>query len=191
MTKQELRKIYLNKRQALTETEYNDLNKKLSAQFFSKVDLSKISLIHSFLPIEKTREPNTWLIIKRIQKEYPNLKISVPRINNQTSIIDHFYFENEEQLEKNMWGIPEPKQGIPTPLDKIDIVLVPLLAFDEEGNRVGYGRGFYDKFLAQCGSSVKKIGLSFYESVKNISDVNSNDIKLTHAVTPEKLYAFQ
>lgn len=190
MTKEEIRKIYLNKRIGLSAAEYSQLNRKVSEVFFSQLDLSQIKILHTFLPINKTKEMDTWLIINRIRKEFPSIKISIPRINNQTAIIDNFYLEGPEQLEKNTWGIPEPKQGIPTPTEKIDAILVPLLAFDRQGNRVGYGRGFYDKFLATSRQDAKKIGLSFFEPVKLISNMSPTDIKLTHAVTTERLYTF-
>jgi 5-formyltetrahydrofolate cyclo-ligase len=190
MTKAELRKIYLAKRLALSESDYEKVNKQLCENFFASIDLSEIKVIHTFLPIEKIKEPNTWLIIKKIEKEFSGISISIPKINNQTSNLDNFYYEGAKQLELNTWEIPEPKEGIPTPTDKIDAVLVPLLAFDLQGHRVGYGRGFYDKFLNQCPASLKKIGLSFFEPVENIIDINKHDHSLTHAVTPVKVFQF-
>jgi len=190
MTKAEIRKLYLQKRLTLSEDEYEKLNKKIADNFFDKLDLSHTKILHTFLPIEKTREPDTWDIINRILKKHPHIRIAIPRINNQTSILEHFYYEDEKQLEKNTWGIPEPKQGIPTPIDKIDAVLVPLLAFDTQGHRIGYGRGFYDKFLNQCSPSIKKIGLSFFPPLEKIADINPNDQLLTHVVTPEYVLTF-
>jgi 5-formyltetrahydrofolate cyclo-ligase len=187
MRKEELRKIYLQKRLALTQVEYNKLNKELTDTFFKGIDLSGINVLHSFLPIEKTKEPDTWQILNRIIKEYPQVKLSVPRINNQTSMMDNFYLEGPHQLEKNTWGIPEPKEGIPTPTEKIDAVLVPMLAFDKYGNRVGYGRGFYDKFLATIRSDCKKIGLCFFINVSQIEGMGSHDLPLDVVVTPGKV----
>jgi 5-formyltetrahydrofolate cyclo-ligase len=185
MTKAEARKIYLEKRQALSIAEIERLNQQLCENFFSSIDLTLIKVLHTFLPIEKNNEPNTWLIIERLQKEHPNIRISIPRINNQTSIIDNFYYDGPDQLEKNTWGIPEPKQGIPTPTEKIDAVLVPLLAFDKQGNRVGYGRGFYDKFLATCRPDCKKIGLSFFPAVEGSLPAASYDVPIDFGVTPQ------
>jgi 5-formyltetrahydrofolate cyclo-ligase len=185
MTKAQIRKIYIQKRQALSEGELAQLNRQLSDRFFTGVDLSFVSVLHTFLPIEKQREVNTWLIIDRVRREFPNVKISIPRINNQTSTIESFYFEGLHQLEKNTWGIMEPKQGIPTPIEKVDIVLVPLLAFDKKGNRVGYGRGFYDKFLATCEAKTRKVGLSLFPAVDSVDDPGSYDIPLDAVVTPE------
>src|SRR5687767_12917132 len=101
MTKQELRKIYLEKRISLSESEYKNMNAKIADVFFSALDLSGIKVLHTFLPIEKTREPDTWLIIEKIQKLHPSINISVPKINNQTALLDNFYFEDSKQLQKN------------------------------------------------------------------------------------------
>jgi 5-formyltetrahydrofolate cyclo-ligase len=189
MTKAELRKIYLEKRRSLSDAEYKKLNHQLCDKFFT-LELSGIKVLHTFLPIEKTKEPDTWLIIKKIEKEYPAIKISIPKINNQSAALDNFYYEGSKQLEENTWGIPEPKNGMPTPNDKIDAVLVPLLVVDLKGHRVGYGRGFYDKFLNQCGTGVKKIGLSFFDPVQSINDLHPNDHSLSHVVTPDHIYKF-
>jgi 5-formyltetrahydrofolate cyclo-ligase len=185
MKKEQIRKIYLQKRLALSEAEFQQLNEQLCKSFFDGVDLSFAKVLHTFLPIEKHKEVNTWLIIDHIQKEFPGIRVSVPRINNQTSTIESFYLEGPHQLEKNIWDIPEPKQGIPTPIEKIDTVLVPLLAVDSQGNRVGYGRGFYDKFLNMCSSDTRKIGLSLFPPVDFIEGLGPHDLPVDLIVTPQ------
>jgi 5-formyltetrahydrofolate cyclo-ligase len=187
MTKEELRKLYLQKRLALSEAEFHELNRKICENFFGLVDLSFIKVLHTFLPIEKTKEPDTWQIIDRIRREFPHIRISIPKINNETSMLDNFYFEGLHQLQNNMWGIPEPKQGIPTPTEKIDAVLVPLLAFDSAGHRVGYGRGFYDKFLSTTRKDCKKIGVSLFPAVETIDNIHSQDLALDLVVTPKEV----
>lgn len=186
MTKEQSRKLYLQKRLGLSDAEFQRLSKRLTDNFFTSLDLSSIKVLHTFLPIEKQKEINTWMIIDRLRREHPHIRLSVPKINNQTSTIESFYFEDANQLEKNTWGIMEPKQGIPTPTDKIDAVLVPLLAFDRKGNRVGYGRGFYDKFLSNI--SCRKIGLSFFPPVQSIEGMSPQDVPIDVAVTPEGVF---
>lgn len=187
--KKELRKIYLKKRMELSEGEFRLLNQQICDNFFVSIDLSKINVIHTFLPIEKNREVNTWLIIDRLTRQFPGIRISVPKINNQTAVLEHYYFEGKDQLKNNTWEIPEPVRGLPTPLDKIDAVLVPLLAFDKLGNRLGYGRGFYDRFLAECRPDCLKIGLSIFEMEEKIEGMDEKDVPLNMIVTPEKVVA--
>lgn len=190
MNKVELRKIYSQKRKLLSEAECLQYNYKIREQFFSHVDLSFINVLHCFLPMAKNTEPDTWLIIDRIRREFMNIRLSIPRINQQSNAIENFFFEGLHQLQENSWGIKEPKQGVPTEAQKIDIVLVPLLALDLNGHRVGYGKGYYDQFLASCRPDCQKIGISFFQPVAEITDTSGNDIKLNACLTPEAFYTF-
>lgn len=189
MTKKELRKIYLKKRIELSDSRYAQLCEELCDHFFKAVKLSGIHVLHTFLPIRKTKEVNTWLIIDRLKSEFPDIRIAVPRINNHTSQLEHYYLEGPDQLENNTWEIPEPVKGVPVPTDKIDAVLVPLLAFDRQGHRLGYGRGFYDRFLASCRADCLKIGLSFFEVEEKIEGISEKDIALDLIITPQTVLA--
>jgi len=190
MTKQELRKIYLEKRMALSEAEYQQLNYRLCENFFVHIDLSFIKVVHTFIPLTEKREPDTWLIIDRIRREFPHIRLSIPRVNNQTGNLENFFFEGLHQLEKTSWGILEPKQGIPTPVEKIDMVMVPLLAFDTQGHRVGYGKGYYDKFLSMCNNTCSTIGVSHFSSPEMIDDNYTDDVPLKMVVTPTSVHTF-
>ncbi|MBL7857312.1 MAG: 5-formyltetrahydrofolate cyclo-ligase [Cyclobacteriaceae bacterium] len=190
MTKEALRKIYLHKRLALSEVEYIQLSQQLCDLFFASIDLSFIRVLHIFLPIEKKKEPNTWLIIDRIRREFPHIRLSISRVHNQTGILENFYFEGLHQLQKSKWDIWEPKQGIPTESEKIDMVLVPLLIFDKQGHRVGYGKGFYDAFLKTCRKDCRKIGLSFFEPVDRIDDLNQYDTPLNFCINTKGKHQF-
>jgi 5-formyltetrahydrofolate cyclo-ligase len=184
MTKQELRKIYLEKRKALSEAEYLHLNRLLCDHFFAGIDLSFVKVLHSFLPIVEKKEPDTWLIINRIQREFTHIRISIPKMNTSSGKLEHYFFEGPLQLKKNSWEIDEPGHGIPTPVEKIDIVLVPLLAFDNAGHRIGYGKGFYDRFLAECRNDCKRVGISLFPASEFNIPATDSDFRLTHAITP-------
>lgn len=190
MTKQALRALYLQKRDNLSEEEYTHLNFQIYQQFFATIDLSFLKVIHTFLPITAKHEVDTWPIIDRIRREFTHIRISLPRVNPRSNTIENFYFEGLHQLTTNEWGIQEPKQGLPTEAQKIDMVIVPLLAFDEHGNRVGYGKGFYDKFLVTCRPDCKKVGLSLFNAIQKISDVNTMDIRLDECITPTDVVTF-
>jgi 5-formyltetrahydrofolate cyclo-ligase len=190
MTKQELRQLYFKKRQSLSEAEFLHLNHTLCERFYASIDISFVNVIHVFLPLTEKHEPDTWLIIDRIRREFPHIRLSIPRVNAITNELEHFYFEGLHQLKKNKWGILEPKQGIPTPVEKIDMVLVPLLAFDFSGNRVGYGKGYYDKFLSGCEEACITLGISHFPAEDSIDDINDDDVPLKMAITPYQLYRF-
>jgi 5-formyltetrahydrofolate cyclo-ligase len=188
MTKDDLRKHYLEKRLALTETEYARLNGLLGDTFFHSVDLSPVRVLHTFLPIRKFKEPDTGLIIDGIRSAFPAIQLSIPKVNEQTGALENYFLEGPDQLIQNKWGLTEPRQGVPTPTDKIDMVLVPLLVVDRHGYRVGYGKGYYDRFLSTCRPDCKTLGISFFPPIESISGIEWFNRKLDMAVTPGQLF---
>ncbi|MGE0590447.1 MAG: 5-formyltetrahydrofolate cyclo-ligase [Cyclobacteriaceae bacterium] len=189
MTKSEIRSIYLAKRESLSETDYLSSCQKIAQQFFLSFDLSFVKVIHTFLPMAHKHEPDTWLIIERLRREFPHIRLSIPKINLKTDSLENFYFEGLHQLIENNWGIKQPKQGIPTESEKIAMVIVPLLAFDDRGHRVGYGKGYYDKFLATCRPDCIKIGLSLFQACERIPS-EPQDIALNWCITPQGVLEF-
>lgn len=186
MFKSELRKQALKQRNALSEQELALCNEKL-LEGFKTLKLDKINSIHIFLPILKQKEPNTYLIIDWLQQNYPHIAIIVPKADFTSHLMAHYYYEGRSNLQLNHYHIPEPQQGkaftaVP------DMVIVPLLAFDLQGYRVGYGKGFYDRFLQNI--NTQKIGLSFFEATAQINDVHLNDIRLDKCITPNQIYTF-
>jgi len=189
LNKKELRDKYLKLRLALSPEELARQSQIICDSFFSLIDLTKIRTIHIFLPIDSKKEPDTWLIIDRLKKEHAHIRVSIPKIDDANRL-ENLFFKDKQQIAVNKWGIPEPQYGEPTPTKEIDLVMVPMLAFDQAGNRVGYGKGFYDAFLKECRSDCKKIGLSFFEAIENIKDIQPHDERLTHAITPARIYTF-
>lgn len=190
MTKAELRETYLKKRRALSEKEYSMLSHSLYEKFVSHFDMESIKVLHTYLPLAKNKEPDTWILIDWIGVKFPEIKVSLPRINYDTEALDSVYFDDRFQLQVNKWGLEEPLKGVPTSPREIDVVIVPLLAFDINGNRVGYGKGYYDKFLATCRADCRRVGLSFFEPVEEISDIDAYDIPLNYCITPTEFYTF-
>jgi 5-formyltetrahydrofolate cyclo-ligase len=187
MIKSQLRKIYLAKRKNLSPTERNRKSEQISNYFFQAFDLSKFGLLHCFLAIEKFNEIDTKLIFQRIWREFAHLKTVVPRVNFHTHEIENVKFTAETKLVKNAWGIDEPTESEVVETEKIDVCLIPLLCFDKRGFRVGYGKGFYDKFLKNCRADCLKVGLSYFAPVAEISDAENFDVKIDFCVTPVKI----
>lgn len=185
MTKNELRKIYLEKRKTLAPEEIEQKSLQIAEIFFQSFDLRRIKVLHCFLPIEKFNEIHTQIIFERIWREFPQIETLLPRVNFQTNEIENLTFTPGTELVQNNWQILEPAHDESVATEKIDAVLVPLLCFDSHGFRVGYGKGFYDKFSAKCRPDCLKIGLSFFPPVETISDINEFDVRLDFCVTPE------
>ncbi len=190
MTKKEARRIFLDKRKALSEGELFELNQNLYNHFFAHLDFSFVNVVHLFLSSEKKKEPDTWGLLDRLRREFPHILLAIPKMLNDGTLA-HYSFEGMQQLEMNDWGIAEPQQGIPVETEKIDMVLVPLLAVDQDGNRVGYGKGFYDQFLSQCRDDCKKIGISFFDPIDPLEDVDAWDVSLDQCITPKGIISFR
>ncbi len=191
MKKSELRKNFLANQKSLLADEREVKSFSIAELFFENFDLSEINFLHVFLPIEKFGEIDTRPVFEKIWRDFPNTQTLVPRVNFQTNEIENLKFSIETETKKNVWHIFEPTHNETVETEKIDAVLVPLLCFDERGFRVGYGKGFYDKFLKNCRADCRKIGLNYFAPVEEISDVNEFDIKLDFCITPEKIWKFK
>jgi 5-formyltetrahydrofolate cyclo-ligase len=191
MTKAELRKIYLAKQKRLSAFERKQKSEQIADRFFANFDLNKIHCLHCFLPIEKFNEINTNFIFQRIWGEFTHIETLAPRVNFQTGNIENLKFTSETELVKNAWEISEPTHDATIETEKIDLVLIPLLCCDFRGFRVGYGKGFYDRFLKNCRSDCLKIGLSYFAPVEEISDAQDFDVRLDFCVTPERIVRYK
>ena len=187
MTKKELRKTYKARRNELTEKQIDDMSLAISNQLL-KLPIWEYSFYHIFLAIEELKEVNTDYILNILAGKDKNTVIS--KSDFKTTTLINYLLTDSTVIKKNNWNIPEPIDGIAIASDKIEVVFVPLLAFDKHGNRVGYGKGFYDRFLAHCKPVTIKIGLSIFEAEEAINDVHENDVRLDYCVTPEHVYAF-
>lgn len=189
MIKDQLRREFTHRRNKLSQAEYDGLCRQLLNQF-AQLDLSGVSCIHMFLPIRKRKEPDTLLIRDWLRTEHPEIQIAFPKTNFADHTMQTFLDDVNLRLEISSFDIPEPAAGTEVNPDVIDLMLVPLLAFDKQGYRVGYGKGFYDRFMKQCHPDTQFVGLSFWESVEEISDLNPYDKRLTACITPQNIYRF-
>lgn len=189
MTKKELRNIYKQKRVKLGEAETEKMQDLIMIQF-QQLPLPFLQYLHTYLPMDIQKEVDTYPVMEFLKFSNPELNIVVPKTDPEGNSMTHYLYDEHTVLVENEHHIMEPAGGQPVDGSDIDMVLVPLLAFDERGNRVGYGKGFYDRFLAQCRKDVIKVGLSFFEAESLIEDTDEFDIPLTYCVTPQKVYEF-
>lgn len=189
MTKAEIRKLYLEKRLALSPKQLEEISEQICHNLFSNYQLEqkKISL---FLPIEGKKEINTYRIWEKAMSF--DAQVAIPKTNMKTYEMKQVLFESEDQLEVVQWGIPEPKKGRVIAAEHFDYIFVPLIALDKKGNRVGYGKGIYDKFLRKCSPRCKFIGLNhFDELVDSIDDLEFHDVKLHACISPNQIHRFE
>jgi 5-formyltetrahydrofolate cyclo-ligase len=194
MDKKVLRSKYKVLRQSLTEEEIEDKSLAIANQLLRMDAVPSLKLVwnklyyHLFLTIEEQKEINTEYILQILAGKDKEIVIS--KCDFATLRMTHFLLTDNTKIKKNSYNVPEPVDGLEVPDAKIDVVFVPLLAYDKQGNRVGYGKGFYDNFLSKCKPETIKIGLSFFPPEEKIEDVSENDVKLDFCVTPEGIFEF-
>ncbi len=185
LTKKELRTIYKEKRMALSKDEVNFLSEKIFEQFILQFNIVENQKINVFLPIKKLNEINTWIFIDYFFDN--KVRVFVPKIKGEEMVSVEIF--PDSQFGDNDWGITEPVADCASSED-LDCVLTPLLYCDRFGNRVGYGKGFYDRFFLSHLKIRNKIGLNLFDPKENIIDVDPTDIPLDALITPAFHYQF-
>lgn len=188
MNKAELRKAYLKKRQELSEAEVEKASKSIADRFFQIFDVNAFDNLHLFLPIKDKKEVNTWHIINGVKQRNHKLELVVPKTDFASGNMFAVYLK--EPVVINKWGIPEPESNDEFPSQQIQLMIVPVLVCDKQGNRIGYGKGFYDKFLATCNGDLVKVGVSLFAPVEKIES-EPFDVALNYLITPEEVYHFK
>ncbi|MEY5040796.1 MAG: hypothetical protein RLZZ414_324 [Bacteroidota bacterium] len=188
MHKAKLREIFKNKRNELDLNLKIELSDKINKKLIDFIGENDINTIHCYLTQQNLNEVNTQKIIQYIWENNKTLITSVSNTSNFT--LEHYYLHPTTAIQQNKWGIPEPIDADNANIKKIELVITPMLCFDKQGYRVGYGKGFYDKFFAECNTDIIKIGVSYFEPVEVIEDINEYDFPLDFVFTPENFYAF-
>ena len=180
-----LRSHYKKKRLSLTKQEVDHLSQSVCKQL-DKLNIWKLKHYHIFISISKYNELDTSYIINKLKSEKKN--IIVPKILNNELV--HIAINDHTEFSINEYGIKEPNNGNSFIIDNLDLIFIPLLAYDLEGHRVGYGKGYYDRFLKLTNKSSLKIGLSFFDPINKIQDIDDNDVKLDYCITPTQVHKF-
>ena len=187
MHKKELRSKYKSLRASLSENEIEEMSLAIANKLLA-LPIWEKTYFHVFLPIIEQKEVDTEVILHLLAGK--DKEIIVSKSDFESKKMTHFLLTDATKIKINDYNIPEPIDGIEIPTSKIEVVFVPLLGFDKKGNRVGYGKGFYDRFLSECNPETIKIGLSFFDSEELIEDVFENDVKLDYCVTPNTVFSF-
>ncbi|MEO8583645.1 MAG: 5-formyltetrahydrofolate cyclo-ligase [Flavitalea sp.] len=189
MLKKEIRKIYTEKRLALSPEQYAT-DSDLMLRLFKQVNRKDVRVLMSYFPFHERLEFNVMLCEHFLSSTNPTLKIAHPRIAPDGINMDPILINKDSEYSQNRYNISEPQNGnLVSPKD-IDLVFVPLLAFDSRGYRVGYGKGFYDRFLLKCPENVTTVGFSFFPAIDAISDISQFDVPLALCITPTRVYEF-
>lgn len=190
MTKHELRILYKQKRLAIPAAQKDKLEDLLLIQF-QRLNIDLPAMIMTYAPFEKFNEFDPQLITDYCYFKNNEQVLFYPVIEPVSNKMEAVGVDDDTLFTLNKYGLAEPENGVAIPASEIDLVIVPLLAFDKKGNRVGYGKGYYDRFLKTCREDVVKIGCSFFEAEDTIDDMNEFDVKLDYCITPDNIYEFK
>ena len=185
LSKIEAREKYRNLRKQLPESKVLDMSVEIANNLL-KFNIWELKTFHLFMTIDENKEVDTKPIFDLLIGR--GKEIIIPKINTNTNTLDSYIFDEKTVFEINNLRIPEPKDGIAFN-GKIDVVILPLLAYDLEGNRIGYGKGFYDNFISNLKSEPLKIGISYFSPEKSL-ECNNSDINLDYCITPNKIFSF-
>lgn len=189
VTKQQLRNNYKQLRLQISSKEKLRLDDLLLLQL-QKLNLSSVETLLTYWGIAANNEPNTHLFTSYARHFVPELQIAYPKSDFGSNTMQAVLINENTVYSTNHYGITEPKEGSIVNPQTIDLIFVPLLICDMQGFRVGYGKGFYDKFIASCNPNVVTIGFNYFEPVDIISNIEEHDIPLCYCITPTKIYEF-
>ncbi len=181
MNKQELRKLFLEKRKAVSQEE--------RLLWSSQIESHVINLVLErgyetvFLYVSFRNEPETEAIISRLLSM--GKTVAVPKCGKNGEMTMH-KITSPEDLCPGAYGIPEPVCEAPVLPKEADLILVPGCAFGRDMNRLGYGGGYYDRYLPECKKACK-VGVCFSNCVTEALPADSYDVKMDCLVTENGL----
>ncbi len=189
MLKRDVRKLFKQKRAGITPLQKRKWDDLILIQF-QTIELPFLSTVLSFYSIEENNEVDSFNIIDYLHFKNPSMQVAYPRMNVANTTMQAIVAAADEAFQANEFGITEPVGNDVVKPIEIDLVLVPMLAFDKKGHRVGYGKGYYDRFLNECSNDCLKVGVCYFEAVEAIDDAAEFDVPLDFCITPEKVYVF-
>lgn len=184
MDKNTLRKVYLEKRKFLSQTEYEKRNRLLYQHLIKYIEENPVKSIHTFIPIKKNKEPDIFPFVQYLWTEKPAVEVVTGVSDLHNPIMHHVKITQSTTLLENKWGIPEPQDGEIYPIDKIECVLVPMIAGTKGGHRIGYGKGYYDRFLAKCNPKTEFVGITLGPLLEGDLYIDRYDIAMDLMITP-------
>lgn len=181
MTKEQLRDIMRRKRRALTQEEIFSYSRKIREQLFMIDCIKSANTVCTFLSAFK--EPDTTEIIRLLLKS--DKRVAVPVTDEKSITLSLSYIDSMENLTRGAYGIYEPSAICPADIRDVDAVLVPALAFDRKGGRMGFGKGYYDKLLTE--KDCVKIGLCYDFQLFDKIPTEPHDVMMDIIITEKEI----
>ncbi len=181
--KKKLRQQLLDQRTAIDAVDFEERSDKIIKTLLDQQKLSTAHTVHCYVSMNERREVNTHGLIKKMLAIGKDVIVPVTHFDEGT--LSHIRLHSFDALKKNKWGVLEPVGGEEVPPQKLDLVIVPMVGGDTQCNRIGYGKGFYDRFLKDV--SCPKIGLVFEQNIIPEIPVEEFDISLDVIITEQRV----
>jgi len=188
MLKNELRIKYTSWRSLLSAEEVQQKSRAIADKFIQSEIWKGVSVLHLFMSIAEKQEVNTEYIRNYFFQYHPEIQLCTSVVDSSTNELIHTRIFPNTEYRLSKWNIPEPILIQPVEESKVDLILIPLLAFDANGTRVGYGKGYYDRFLTKCRADALRVGLNLFDMEEEEIKNDPWDIPLTHGISPGIIY---
>ncbi|HOA19492.1 MAG TPA: 5-formyltetrahydrofolate cyclo-ligase [Sedimentibacter sp.] len=185
-SKSKIRKRILNVRNNMSK---EDVKKNSNAIMdkITSLDIYKHSKV-VFIYMDFKNEVMTSNLIKRMLSE--KKRVVIPYTDSINTVLIPSEITKESDLKQNSFGYFEPKSILPVNIEEIDLVIVPGVVFDKNLNRIGFGKGYYDKILNRLKPSAKKVALAHDFQVLEDIPAEEHDVKMDMIITEKNIYPF-
>ncbi|MDD3772909.1 MAG: 5-formyltetrahydrofolate cyclo-ligase [Weeksellaceae bacterium] len=185
MTKPELRSFYKKERKQFSFQQIEEKSSLILNQI-KQLPIWQNTVFHCFVSIKSQNEIQTFSLIEYLLKQ--KKIVAVPKVQGLEMLTCQI--SSQTEWKTGSFQVPEPKNWTKIALEKIEIVFIPMLICDFKGNRIGYGGGYYDRFLSQLNPDTLKIGLNFFPPIPVEIESEKTDIPLDYCVTPDEIIRF-
>ena len=191
MTKAFLREQALRRRRALSALERNNQSEALAKFLITSIDWSLYQNVHVFLSVERLAEVSVRPVLTSLWEKYSHITTITNRLHQEKKIIECCEVRFDTPLVTHAWGMAQPlADALTIPAEEIDLFIIPLLACDYAGNRLGYGGGYYDRLLANANPSAVRVGINFFSPLLEKIPHESHDMALHTLFTPQHCFDF-
>lgn len=182
MNKENLRTELKNERKALTHQEILALSRKIEKNLFTLDEINNSSAVMVYNAA--FNEPRTLRITQKLLNDGKRVFLPITSITDRKITPSEMF--DDDEFKVGAYGILEPKKERPTDKSEIDVVLLPGMGFDRNGNRMGFGGGYYDRFLQDYAGI--KIGICYSFQIVEKIPTQSTDIPVDFIVTENEVY---
>ncbi|SMO41245.1 5-formyltetrahydrofolate cyclo-ligase [Fodinibius sediminis] len=182
-SKEKLRKRLCSRRARISGADFMGFSREITVELQQQPEYRSASVIHCYVSMNDRREVNTHVLIKMMIEQ--GKRVVVPVTHFEDERLSHIGLRSFDDLRPNKWGVLEPKSGRQAEPGALDLVIVPMVGGDERGHRIGYGGGYYDRFLK--GVSCPTIGLCFEQNIVSCLPTEDYDVPLDKIITEKRI----